>query len=219
MHHLVFIGREHLKGHKAEEQLAAVGLADHGVGASTVPVEGPDGKTGTLFGWGNLAGRFSYTADRQTWSPAAQHEDAPVCRFYVGTWNDSPPTPHELRRPGREAWGEPVSLGGQEWLLPPIDLIPKVLAQFPDGTSGLRVKPEFAHLAEDRLAWKARLNGPRQLLPLVDAARFVVSAMALNYRMDLTLAIHLGLFDEENIQELLLIALRPRGFYLQPTEA
>lgn len=219
-HHLVYIGREHLKGVTVAEQLTAVGLADHAAGAVTAIVDGPDGKTGTLFGWGDaLRGRLHYDAAKQSWTPAAAHEELPACRFYVGTWKDSPPTPEDLRRPGREPWGEPVELGGQTWLLPPVDCIPRQIAQFPDGTSGLRVKPEFAHLAEDRTAWIARLNGPRQMLPLVDAARFVVGTLAISYRIDLTLALHLGLFDEENIQGLMLIALRPRGYYLKSPEA
>ena len=213
MHHLVYIPKAHLSGLTTAEQLAAVGLADHAAGAKTIPLpEGPDGGSGTLYGWGE---RLHFNTAEQSWSAAARRDDLPAGRYWVGTFNASPPTPEDLRRPGRDPWGLPIVLGGHSWLLTPVDFIPKVIAQLPDGTTGLRVKPEYAALADDRLTWVARLKGPPTLLPLIDAVRFVVATLALNYRIDLTLALHLGLFDEENIQDAMLLALRPRGYYLE----
>lgn len=215
-HYLIWIPRAHVRGSTYAEQLGAVGLADHVPGAAMVHCEGPDGGPGQLYAWlGKGLHRHHFDGDLQSWSAAAADGDRTAGRFWVGTWNDDPPTEADVLRPGHDAWGVPVILGdGRTWLVPPVDLIPRSVALFPDGTTGLRVKPKFAALAGDRSRWVARLAGPPSMISLGDAARFVIEAMNLNYRLPLTAALHLGLFDEINTKAALMVALRPRAFYL-----
>lgn len=210
MHHLIFIPAEHLSGQTVAEQLAAVGLEDHAQGALPVKCVGPAGG-GMLFGW--VPGKLHYNATEQDWYRAEPHHDLPGGRLWVGTWKDSPVTPNDVQRPGRDAWGEPFQIGGNQWLIPPIDLLPRLIAQMPDGSSGLRVKPEYADLTEEHARWAARLTGGPTMVPLVEMAAFVTWAMSINYRLSLPVSLHLGLFDEDNIKDAIKLVLRSRAFY------
>jgi hypothetical protein len=53
------------------------------------------------------------------------------------------------------------------------------------------------------------------MVPLGEMVRFVTACLAVNYRIDPTLAMHLGLFDERNIKEAMFIALTHRDHYLK----
>jgi hypothetical protein len=217
-HHYVYLPQASIPKDKTAPPLTAVGLADHVACADRKPIPtGPDGGPGLLYAWlgGQQDKRWQFTPEEQDWTPTAASETGDAGRFGVGTWKDSPPTPDGLKRPGRDPWGEPIELNGAFWLLPPVDMLPKSIGQFPDGTSGLRVKPEYRHLADDSDTWRARLMGPPTMVPLGEMVRFVTACLAVNYRIDPTLAMHLGLFDERNIKEAMFIALTHRDHYLK----
>lgn len=216
MHHLIYVPSAHVGDRGARHPLANVGLADHAAAADSKPIgDGPDATGGILFGWLKPRVPFQFAPDLQTWTPAAASEDLPAGRFWVGVWNDSPPTPEDLRRPGRDAWGEPVILAGEEWRLPPIDLLPKRIVQFEDGRTGLVPQPQFSQLHADRESWLARLAGPEQMVSWIALARLVTQCLAINYRIDVTLALSLGMYDEETLKVAVQLALRPRAYYLQ----
>ena len=209
MHHLIFIPRDHVSGLTPAEQLAAVGLADHAADALTVPCEGPDG-SGTLYGWRKHgAGKLHYNADEQTWIPAAQNGELPAKRYWVGVWNESPPTEGDLRRPG-VLYGDDVELGdGSKWHVPAPHFLPHDLMLQADGTLKHEPKQRYQDVCLEATRWRARLFGQERVVVAYEELwAFALRCLSLNYRIPAEAASHLRLIDTENVKSVLHTALR-----------
>jgi hypothetical protein len=217
-HHFIFLPQASIPEDKTVHPLTAVGLADHVACADRKPIPtGPDGGPGLLYAWlgGQQDKRWHYSEAEQDWTASPPIDDLPAGRFYVGVWKNSPPSPEELTRPGRAPWGEALTLGdGRTWMLPPADLLPKTYSIAANGQPGGRVKPEYQDLLAERDSLAVRLLGPPTMVPPLEVAGFLTRCLAVNYRIEITLALHLGLFDEQNIESVLIAALQTRDHYL-----
>lgn len=211
--HLIFIDSEHLVGLTTAEQLAAVGLADHVHGARTVQCNGPGGKGGTLYGWDlSATGRMHVKADEQTWLPAAKSEDLAARRYWVGVWNDSPPTEKDLRRPGT-LHGADVELGdGKPWMIPAPDFLPHDMMLADDGSIVMEPKRRYQDVCIEAKRIRHLIRSSETVT--IDYARlwsFCLQCLSLNYRLPPELASHLRLIDTENVKTVILNAIQAEG--------
>lgn len=80
---------------------------------------GPNGY-GSIFSPSNQRGDVGYTPGKQSWFPI-QGKDDSFPRYYVGWWNDDPPSPKDvLRKNIRE--GTVVNLSSGEWIVPHLNV-------------------------------------------------------------------------------------------------
>ena len=204
--HLIFIDRDNLVGLATAEQLEAVGLADHAHGARTVQCDGPEGLGGTLFGWDvSATGRMHFKAEEQTWIPAAKSGDLPARRYWVGVWNDSPPTEKDLRRPGT-LWGEDIVLGdGKPWVVPVPAALPHDIMLATDGSLVMEPKRRYQDVClEARRLRRLRLSADTVRIDYIVLWRFCLQCLNLNYRLPPELASHFRLIDTDNIRDVVL---------------
>lgn len=199
--HLIYVPRSRHPENDARTEaiLAAVGLADHAP-AETLPVaggEGPDGEGGTLFGRWGTDGRLHYRAREQTWIPAVKSGDRPAGRYWVGVWNDSPPTESDLRRPYRYG-GKEVSIAGQRWLVPLPKQLPADAKLADDGSWRFVLQRRFHDYVLRCEDWVDRCAGDGSRVSLADMIVLSVEALGLNYRLPPELVSHLGLFTQES---------------------
>ena len=207
--HLIFIDSEHRVGLETAGQLEAVGLADHAHGARTVQCNGPEGKGGNLYGWDlSSTGRMHFDADKQTWIPAAASGDLQRGRYWVGVWNDSPPTEKDLRRPGT-LHGADVTLGdGKPWMVPAPAFLPHSLILSDDGSLSMEPQRRYQDVCIEAMRIRNLVRSAE--LVRVDYARlwaFCLMCLSLNYRLPPELASHLRLIDTENVKAVVLHAI------------
>lgn len=157
---------------------------------------GPGGLAGQVWSWGAAC----YAPEKQTWHKARGAD------YWYGFDNDQPPHAALARR---KQYGGRVSIDGV-WDVPSVDQVPhKIdldpagqLVRLPDGPytefadeAGqlLQVFADFGRNEQD----PAEFNWQRQ-------AAFVVSALALNYRINLEIATRLGLLRDVDLWPLIL---------------
>lgn len=198
MHFQIYVPRPDMS---VVPSLAAAGLAELQAGAEHVEAAGPDGGRGYVYAWRkptDACRDHGYFPDRQTWIPSK-----PAGRYYVGLWNDAPPTPAELARP-RPLEGSPVGLGdGREWLIPAAARVPRDCVLDDDGV------PAFVVGERCRAFWDESERFFRDLvLADVEARKLVIDAdwwaylcraLAMNYRVVPELVSHLRLFDTDTM--------------------
>lgn len=204
--HLIFIAREHLSGLTTAEQLEAVGLADHAHGARTVQTDGPEGLGGTLFGWDlHATGRLHHKAEEQTWIPAVPNGDLKEKRYWVGVWNDSPPTEKCLRRPGT-LWGADIKMGDENpWIVPIPSALPHDMMLATDGSLVMEPKRRYQDVClEARRLRRLRLSSETVRIDYFVLWAFCLQCLNLNYRLPQELASYLRLIDTDNIREVVL---------------
>lgn len=198
---LIYVPRSfHPDGDARKEAiLGAVGLADHAP-ADDLPLAGgigPDGEGGTLFGWQAPGrSRLHYKASEQTWIPAAPKGDLLAGRYWVGVWNDSPPTEGDLRRPYRYG-GKEFPLAGQSWLLPYPKELPHDLRFADDGTWKFVVQRRYHDYYVRCLGWIEQAGSESGCRFTVEDAIWVaVEALSINYRLTPELISHMRLLDD-----------------------
>ncbi len=196
----------------AEAAFTDVGL-DFLQGAdSQIVTDGPDGKPGRVFAWLDpTKARIGYRPDEQTWIPAAQNGDLETGRYWVGIWNDDPPTESDLRRPDHRQ-GEFVQLGNDEsWLI----TAPHNLDRYPDlqpnGSINWCVDEEFNWLVTDLEKRKAESvlsakdSDSKLFTMLFDDDRdffFLCRLLAINYRITPEVCAHMRLFTMQPIRRI-----------------
>lgn len=191
-----------------QEEFRRLGLGELHRQIDCIPSEGPDGQPGRLFAWLDPKNnQIAFRADSQTWLPASGFDGSTAARYWVGVWNESPPTEEDLRRPDCRR-GEYVPLGnGQRWLI----TTPHHVDRFPVLTnSGIEwaVDEQFNWLAS--ALEKRRAEGLTQSedgksvkMSFDDVADFGVlcRVLQINYRITPELVAHLRLFSESAIRE------------------
>lgn len=192
------------------EQLAAAGLAHLATGFDPLQCDGPDGQSGVCLAWRTpQQTRMGYRPDEQTWLPAVPDGDLPAKRYYVGLWNDSPPTPKDLQRP-YAAPGRWLRLGdGNQWLIPESAELPadRILAD--DGSWKFEVQREFHdfHLECQRWADVVAEADKETTIPWEELDAFNRRALQINYRIVPELVSHLRLFNSANMAQPLFAAI------------
>ena len=195
---------------------------------SEVTGHGPGGKSGCLvipLPPGPPPVRLCYAPDFQTWVKVEGSESAagpsplapsPSSAYFIGTDNEYPPTPADLRR-RRTFHGYEVELAGESWTVPVI--------RDPEGGSGLprdfvyadggrikqRIKAQYFALWEKfaRACWL--FFDPESPWPLrmelTEATDLCLSALRLNYRVGRAEQNLLGLVDSETWYTILAAAV------------
>ena len=164
--------------------------------------------------------RLVYSSEQQRWSP----------RFgvtsLVGTWLDHQPTPEELARPKQLPGKELTLLDGQVWLVPqlrawhmgsslPITEIrlPRVMQQCT--TTGRmvrgRVVPSYQQIWERSCEVANTILGRGSLDDSL-LNGFALDLLAVNYRVDQSVASHLEIVSEELAGEIIMSALDMKTF-------
>jgi hypothetical protein len=181
----------------AKERFAEAGVLgllrpdDDQPGCCDLVGPGPGGQNGQVWSWGAA----KYTPDSQTWHPARGAD------YWYGFDRDQPPHVALARR--RQYDGRGVVAG--VWQLPSVDHVPhKIdldaqgdLVRLPDtayadfADEAGQLLNVFADFGRNQLD-PGEFNWQRQ-------ATFVVSALALNYRINLEIATRLGLLTDSDL--------------------
>jgi hypothetical protein len=208
MHHFIYVPQQHIRGFTVEERLSAVGLSDHGAGADSIHSVGPAGP-GHLFAWRKSSLQpMHYNSDEQTWIPAAKKDELPEGRYWVGFFNNSPPTEEDLRRPG-VLYGDDIELGdGKPWMIPAPHFLPHDLMLQADGTLKHEPKQRYQDVSVEAARWRFQLAGGPQKVTYDGLFRFCLQCLNLNYRLPSELASHLRLIDTENVKRVMQAALK-----------
>jgi len=202
-HHLIFIGSSCTGD---GEVLKRLGLEDHIAGMEASQLAGeqsPDGEPGNLYAWrakGNE--QMVVNKDKQTWVKSASG-------YWVGIWNESPPSETELRRPYMQngVWLEFGEEKKGTWKLPTPATIDQKLALSDDGN--------WKYLPIRQLAWYSEEMSKRRAgceiigdgdeakinvsFDVYDATALIVRALRINYRITPEVCHLLDLFTERNI--------------------
>jgi len=189
--------------------LVDVGLADLVAGANfcdsahgPIPPGGGVPGPGVVVAWPRPgAAQLGYRPEAQTWLPAVKCGDLAAGRYWVGFWNDSPPTPADLQRPYRQA-GIRVALGdGNEWLLPMAKELDHNMVLADDGTWKFEIQRRFHDFYLEHLRWFQFFGTMTQSegASFAEAAEFILMALRINYRLTGEVASQLRLFTKENV--------------------
>lgn len=193
--------------------LSSVGLGEIAQGVDTRVVDdGPIG-TGLLFGWlSSTQNQFDFFPDRQTWSPASTQWGGELGRYWVGIWNDDPPTETDLRRPDHRA-GVQIELGNNEsWSIP----TPNTLERYPrfddDGKLFWACDEQFNWLTTDLEKRKAsglitREENGKTITSFVyddeSDFEFMCRLLQINYRVTPEVVAQMNLLSETAIRNII----------------
>lgn len=190
-----------------KDPLPAVGLADLVTGASSMRLQqgqGPDGKAGLLLAWQTpQAPRMGWFPGEQTWRPAVPSGDLPAARYWVGTWNASPPKPSDLAR-AYQYVGHLHQLGdGNQWRFPNSRELPRDMILADDGSWRFEVQRQYHAWwlrCNDYIARLAEGESTRCTISYTDVLDLLVNALRLNYRLPIELVSDRKLFSTANVQ-------------------
>jgi hypothetical protein len=212
MRFMIFVPNAPSTGGTAEDLLKSVGLEHLARGIDPKASEGPDGLRGTLFWWSNstVAGHFLYKPEVQTWIPSAKCGDRASGAYWIGFFNDSPPTEEELRRPDHRK-GSFTKLGnGERWSIVTRSKLDQSIVLNSDGS--------MSFLLDESLNWfvtsinKRRadafetMNADGKSFIIFDFEKdwmFLVSVLQINYRITPEVVSHLRLFSLSSIRNLI----------------
>ena len=212
MHFLIFVPRIDA----AQPTLDAAGLGDFAANSTPFALaRGPGGGPGTLFGWTKPTDpcrEFGFFPDRQTWSPSK-----PAGRYWVGLWNDSPPTPAELLRTSPFDGGA-VRLGdGQSWRIPAAARLPKTCVLSDDGEPGFRIADQFQEFWRESETYFFQLvladAGDEDIIIDANWWSYLCRALRLNYRIVPEVVSELRLFSTDTMLEAVLATVEGRPIH------
>ncbi|MCA9010358.1 MAG: hypothetical protein KDB01_11455 [Planctomycetaceae bacterium] len=195
----------------AKDLFERVGLGEIASGLDVKQSDGPDEGRGKLCGWlSSTQNQLIYKPEAQTWIPSAKAGDRESGVYWVGTWNDAPPTEEDLRKPNHRR-GSFIKLGnGERWSI----VVPQDIDRFPllnsDGT--------LTWVADEAYNWMVTSIDKRRADALstinedgsVEISfnfaadwQFLVSVLQINYRVTPEIVSHLRLFSQQAIKELI----------------
>jgi len=220
MRPLIYIpGRE---DRSPAEHFAAVGLGEISAGLDVMrPTSGPvamSGDPGLLFGWlSPTQNQFDYFPDKQTWIKSAANGDLNAGAYWVGIWNESPPTEEDLRRPDHRAGAQVVLGDDGSWSIPTLGQMDRIAKLQDDGRLVWCVDEQYNWLVTDlekREATgtipqdpepdgtaKLKAEGIRTFLFDDTADWFFLSrVLQINYRITPELVSYLGLLSRDSVR-------------------
>lgn len=208
MRYLIFIPGQH--SGTTKELFASVGLSDIEHEIQVINSDGPDGNKGKLCGWlSSTQNQLIFKPDVQTWIPSAKSGTRESGAYWVGIWNDSPPTEEDLRKPNHRR-GSFIKLGNDErWSI----VVPGHLDRYPllnaDGTLQWCVDTQFNWYVTEIDKRKEDLipgSTEGKFIMVFDLTKdwfFLTSVLQINYRLVPEVAAYLNLFSENSLKELL----------------
>ena len=141
--------------------------------------------------------------------PRDQKRDLQRGRYWVGVWNDSPPTEKDLRRPGT-LHGADVTLGdGKPWMIPAPDFLPHDMMLADDGSVVMEPKRRYQNVCIEAKRIRNLIRSAEVVK--IDYARlwaFCLLCLSLNYRLPPELASHQRLIDTENVKNVVMHAIQ-----------
>jgi hypothetical protein len=203
MHYLIFIPN---KTGPNRQNLQDVGLGDL-LRAGDMPLwmdlsgNGPGDLPGQVWTWPSGAAIPAYLPDQQTWTCHGP--------YWLGTWNSNRATPKELLR--NELVDGPVAdlADGQSWGIPNLTKLPAVFALDSEFKPIKVPHPKFGEFV-GRCAWATeaviQFLETRQAPDWAAALEFCAQALAINYRVNLQIAVTLGLFNEKLLPRVMMFA-------------
>jgi len=207
MHFLIFIPEDPGTCFTPENMLKSVGI-DYKENVEQVPLSAdfsPAGTKGRLFTWDTLKGnKLAYQPEQQTWKPAIADKDLKADRYWIGFWDNSPPTPKQLVK--HETYpGKLVQLkDGNSWLVPAARFCPHQYLYDDDGQMAEVICDEFREFWEMSARFvQELLNFDEQSVPQPTAewAGHAADALMINYRITPEVINHLNLLNNQNVVE------------------
>lgn len=199
------------KDQQPREHMADVGLEEIAAGLDVRQVaEGPDNTGGLLFGWlSPTQSQFDHFPNKQTWVPSAKRGDLPSGAYWIGMWDDSPPTEEDLRRPDHRPGAQVVLGNGESWAVP----TPNSPERFPqlnaDGTLTWVVDERYNWLVTDLDKRKStgalttEVNGKEHVSFIFDDEAdfwFLARVLQINYRVTPEVVAHMRLLTQDTIR-------------------
>jgi len=163
-------------------------------------VIGPNELTGMMIGHLSPKNpRMNYDATAQTWAPSVAKDESGRPRYFVGTWNGSPPTESELRRNYTQA-GPLVKFGEHAWKLPTPDSVDSRAVYADDGSMRWEVVRQFAWVCDQADAMRKQYLdefGMRDMVFRVDPTQqidWLLKLLQINYRILPEVAVSLDMW-------------------------
>jgi len=176
---------------------------------SQIVTKGPDGKPGRVFAWLDpTKARIGYKPEQQTWIPSFKHGDLAPESYWVGIWNDDPPTEEDLRRPDHRR-GTFIELGNAgSWLITTPNKLDRFAKRNPDGTVTWCVDRSFNWLVTtvDKLRSEMVEQSDGQAYLLFDSERdcdLMDKLLQVNYRITPEVCDFLELTWEQPLRKLI----------------
>ena len=212
MRFLLFVPGSDHKG-TPQEVLASVGLGEIAHGVDTRPVNAGPNETGggLLFGWLSATqSQFDVFPERQKWLPSLADGDRKSGAYWVGLWNNDPPTENDLRRPDHRR-GRQILLGNDEsWSIPTPDTLDRYPQPNPDNDGIVwMVDEQFNWLTTDLDKRRAtgvvtgEQEGKKTQTFIFDDETdflFLCRLLQVNYRITPEVVMHLRLWSEDAIR-------------------
>lgn len=208
-HFQVFVPEAFQGDRVTSHPLADVGLPDFVAGADGLAIAaGPDGGRGTLYAWRSPTNRrLHFNAAEQTWLPATGYGGTEEGRYWVGLWNDAPPSEADLRRPAL-LFGGDVTLGnGEAWHVATPTELPHTLLIEADGSLRMEPLERYQAVCVEAYRWRRILSCPNRMVPFIDMHRFAMKCLSLNYRLPVEVANHLKLIHSGNVRQVMFAAM------------
>lgn len=196
-------------------------LSDTDSGPDAIYVHrGPDGRDGMAFAWRRENEPIGMDLNT-VWTPAPKEPDRGLeaGRYFLGVRPADPPQPKDLIR-RRPIPGHKMTLAdGFTWLIPTLGTFPSNLSIDAEGNVVEEVKEQYrAYVAQgmvmigdlfgkmdeviDRMAIAEEDRGQYAMqVTMVDGLRFIVAALAVNYRVNFEIAMMLQLLDQRSAAE------------------
>jgi len=190
------------------DQLAGVGLSDLITNAAVQKSDGPGG-VGALVSWPVAGDAITgYKPGEQKWLPAVKSGELEAGRYWVGVWNNKPPTPKDLQRQYRYN-GKPVRLNdGNEWLIPRATALPTEMILADSGEWKFEVQRQFHDFWIEAERWQQRLienKNEGDSFSWADISAYIVQALKLNYMLTDELISELRIFSQDNLFKALFV--------------
>ncbi len=209
MRYLIYIPGQH--SGTTKELFASVGLSDIEHEIQVINSDGPDGNKGKLCGWlSSTQNQLIFKPDAQKWIPSAKCGTREPGAYWIGLWNDSPPTEKDLLKPNHRR-GSYIKLGdGDRWSI----VVPKDLDRFPmlnaDGTLTWCCDEFFNWLVTsidkrraDALSTITDDDTVEIRFNFTEDWQFLIQVLQINYRVTPEVVSHLRLFSQQAIKELI----------------
>lgn len=196
----IFIPTEDTAQLNTEKLLTDVGLADLIEGAAPERSHGPEEQKGVVISWPTVGDSHTgYKPEQQKWIHAKPKGNLEAKRYWVGIWNDNPPTPNDLKRNYQYRGGFVAMNDGQEWLMPMAGELPTDAILADDGTWKFVVQRQFHDLFNEATRWHGLVTNSDggATAEYSDIIEFVVPALSLNYFLTPEVVSELRLLSKE----------------------
>ena len=194
-----------------KSHLAAVGLADlfrSGDAAAVCAdvLAGPRGQTGQIWTWQEGTNIAAYQPDRQQWEPCTADPTAGLAagRFWWG-FTDGPVTELDLQRKSAVK-GKSIELRGESWVVPNVAFLPQVFGFDAAGVVMKCADPEFKQFVAD-CEWAGKVLKGESVPDWKLELEVAVRILAVNYRINLELAVRLDLLTPDILTSVILRAM------------